>query len=151
MNGILALSIVCVGGMHLTEDYRFVLEVPVNSTLAELASFILDVVNFDDEHQDEFYLANSTRGKKTWFMTDGEMDEDDNAMWDLCLSKIFPLPKHKKLFYLYDFGDSWCFEITKKGKETLAQPDVEYPCIVEEVGIKPEQYGHEQDDLDDGD
>jgi hypothetical protein len=137
--------------MHLTEGYRFVMEVPVDSTLAELASFILGMVNFDTEHLDEFYLANSKRGKKTWFTTDGEWYKDDSAVEDICLSKIFPLPKPKKLFYLYDFGDSWCFEITKKGKEKLANPDVEYPCIVEEEGLKPEQYGREQDDLDAGD
>ena len=146
MNGILTLSIACVGGMYLTEEYRCVLEVPVDSTLADLASFVLGIADFDGDHLDDFYLANSTRGKKTWFTADGKWDPDDSAMWELCLSKVFPLPKPKKLYYLYDFGNSWCFEITKKGKETIAHRDVEYPCIVEEIGRRPKQYGPELDE-----
>lgn len=141
MKRIFNITIVCVDGAYLAEEYRCVLQVPVDSTLGDLASLILGMVNFDDDHLSEFYVANGLRGKKTWFTADGEWDEDDSRMWDVVLSEIFPLPKHKKLFYIYDFGDSWYFQITKKGKEMPALQDVEYPCIVEEKGLKPEQYG----------
>ena len=36
------------------------------------------------------------------------------------LCDIFPLGRNKKLYYVYDFGSSWCFEVVKKGRETAA-------------------------------
>jgi len=144
MSGIFTLSIVCVGGRYLEEPYQFLTKAPVELTLGELASHILEMVNFDrDDHLDQFYLANGIRGQKTWFTPDGEWDDDDAHVMDMQLSAIFPLPKHKKLFYLYDFGASWRFQITKRGKETPSQPKIEYPCTVSETGSKPKEFGDE--------
>ena len=143
MSGIFTLSIVCVGGRYFKEPYQFLIKAPVELTLDDLASHILRMVDFKrDDHLDQFYLANSVRGQKTWFMQDGEWDDDAHVM-DMQLSAIFPLPKHKKLFYLYDFGASWRFQITKRGKETQSQPEIEYPCIVSETGSKPKEFGDE--------
>ncbi len=151
MSVIFTLSIACIAGRHLTEEYRFVLDVPADSTLDDLASFILGMVDFDGEHLSEFYVANGLRGKKTWFTADGEWDEDDSDMWDIRLSDIFPLGRNKKLYYVYDFGASWCFEITKKGKETTALAGLEYPCIVSQEGAKPAEFGYDLNCDDDGD
>lgn len=137
---IFTLAIECVAGMYYKDEYRFVIQIPTESTLEDLASCILGMIDFDNEHASEFFLANGLRGKKIWLTADGEWDEDDSAMWDRRLSQIFPLPKHKKLFYIYDFGESWSFQITKKGKEMPALRDVEYPCYIEEIGTKPIQY-----------
>lgn len=146
MNGIFTLAIDCVGGRHLKEPYQFVLEVPVESTLGDLASYILGMLDFaDDGPLDEFYLANSTRGKKTWFTPDGEWDEDDAHVMVVRLSEIFPLPKHKKLYYLYDFGASWRFQISKQGRQTEALAADMYPCIVSETGNKPKEFGDAED------
>lgn len=142
MSEIFTLGIECVGGRHFNKPYQFVLKVPVESTLGDLASDILDMLDFQDEdHLDEFYLANSKRGKKTWFTPTGEWDEDDAHVMDLRLSEIYPLPKNKKLYYLYDFGASWCFQITKKGRQTVALAGQEYPCLVSETGVKPKEFG----------
>lgn len=146
MSGIFTLAIECVGGRHFKEPYQFVLDVPVESTLGDLASYILGMLDFeDDDHLDEFYLANGTRGKKTWFTPDGEWDEDDAHVTDIRLSEIFPLPKHKKLYYFYDFGASWCFQITKQGRQTEALAANKYPCIVSETGERPKEFGDEED------
>lgn len=152
MSGIFTLSIECVGGRYLKEPYRFVIEAPVELTLGDLASHILGMVDFEGDHLDEFYLANGLRGKKTWFTPNGEWDEDDAHVMDIQLSAIFPLPKHKMLYYFYDFGASWCFQITKRGKEMKSQPEIEYPCIVSETGLKPKEFGDDEDwDGDDED
>jgi hypothetical protein len=152
MSGIFTLLIECVGGRYLKEAYQFAIEAPVELTLGDLASHILWMVDFEeDDHLDEFYLANGLRGKKTWFTPDGEWDDDEHVM-DMQLSAIFPLPKGKKLYYFYDFGASWCFQITKRGKETQSQPELEYPCIVSEAGLKPKEFGDGEDrDGDDDD
>ena len=146
MSGIFTLSIECVGGRFLKEPYQFVIEAPVELTLGDLASHILWMVDFEeDDHLDEFYVANGLRGKKTWFTPDGEWDDDDAHVMDIKLSKVFPLPRNKMLYYFYDFGASWCFQITKRGKETKSQPKIEYPCIVSETGSKPKEFGDDED------
>ena len=141
MSEIFTLSIACVSGMYLTEDYSFVQNVSTDYTLGELASDILAMAKFDGDHMAEFYVANGPRGKKTRLTADGEWDGDDSAMWELPLSGIFPLAKHKKLFYIYDFGASWIFEIRKKGKATLPVAGLKYPYLVSEEGTRPVEYG----------
>ena len=145
MSAIFTLSIACVGGMYLTEEYRFVMDFPEDSTLAQLASDILGVVDFDGDHMSAFYLANGLRGKKTWFTADGEWDDDDSRMLAMPLSEIFPLAKNKKLYYTYDAGASWLFEIRKQGKSSLPLAGLEYPRIVSQEGKKPSEYGPDAD------
>lgn len=143
MSGIFTLAVACVGGRYLTQDYRFVLEVRADSTLGELASCILRTLAFDSEHLSEFYLANGPYGgRKSWFTADGEWDpEGGDDLWACQLARIFPLQKHKKLFYAYDFGASWRFQITKKGREKIARQGLDYPRLVAAEGVKPSQYG----------
>lgn len=148
MSGIFTLLIECVGGRYLNGPYGFVIDAPVELTLGELASHILGMVEFDGDHLAEFYLANGLGGKKTWFTPNGEWNDDDVRVMDMQLSEIFPLPKHKKLYYIYDFGASWCFQISKRGKETTWQPDIEYPCLLSETGLKPLEFGDDDDDWD---
>jgi hypothetical protein len=52
-----------------------VLALPVESTLDELASYILGVVGFDGDHLSSFLMANGPRSKRTWFSASGEWDE----------------------------------------------------------------------------
>jgi hypothetical protein len=56
------------------------------------------------------------------------------------LNQIFPLPKHKKLYYWFDFGDDWIFEIRKQGKERAAAEGGGTPLLIEAEGPKPQQY-----------
>jgi hypothetical protein len=145
MSTFFTLSIECVGGRYFKGPYCFVIEAPVELTLGELASHILGMVDFDGDHLAEFYLASGPHGRKTWFTRNGEWDEDDAHVFDIALSAIFPLPKNKKLYYFYDFGASWRFQITKSGKEIKCQPGTEYPCIVSDTGLKPTEYGDDED------
>lgn len=141
MQKIYTISITCLTGRYLTEAFQFVLDMPADATLDELASCILDVVEFDGDHLSEFYLANSLRGKKLYFTADGAWDDDDSATLDLRLCDIYPLDRNKKMYYAYDFGASWCFEIVKKGKETPPLEGREYPYLVSQEGAKPLEYG----------
>lgn len=146
MSGIFTLAIDCVGGRYLNESYRYVIETPVELTLGELASHILGMLEFEEtDHLDEFYLANSLGGKRTHLTPDGEWDDDSAQVMKIPLSAVFPLPKNKKLFYLFDFGASWRFQITKQGRQTEAQPGTEYPRVVSETGVKPKEFGDDED------
>lgn len=145
MNKICTLSITCVSGRHLSQAYRFELALPVRSTLDELASHILEVIDFDGDHLSSFYLANGPRSKRTWFTASGEWDEHADVP-DTRLCDIFPLGRHKKLYYDYDPGASWLFEIVRKGRETDAVAGHAYPCLVLEEGVKPQEYGVDEED-----
>ncbi|HEX8479592.1 MAG TPA: hypothetical protein VF663_14720 [Telluria sp.] len=144
MNKICTLSITCAAGRHLSQAYRFELALPVQSNLDELASCILEVVDFDGDHLSSFYLANSPHGKRTWFTASGEWN-GDASIPDARLCDIFPLGRHKKLYYDYDPGASWRFEIVRKGRETEAAAGRSYPCLVLEEGVKPQEYGVDEE------
>lgn len=147
MSVIYTLSIACIAGRHLTGPYRFVADVAADATLDSLASLILANVDFDGDHLSDFYLANGPRGKRASLTANGDWDGD--TTWALRLSDLFPLERHKKLYYAYDMGASWCFEITRKGRQSAALPGQDYPRIVSEAGPKPKEYGAD-DDADEG-
>ena len=145
MTAIYRLAIRCVAGLYFKEPFLRVVEVKASTTLNDLHKLIRKLTDFDDDHLTTFYLANTLNGRKTWLVdADATDDEPDiwreGPLWKIRLSEIYPLPKHKKLYYWFDFGDCWIFEIRKQGKESPAKPGVRYPRLLEEEGPKPEQY-----------
>jgi hypothetical protein len=57
------------------------------------------------------------------------------------LEGLFPLPKNMKLFYHFDFGDDWRFEIRKmRNKPKVPEAGVRYPRVIEAQGPKLRQY-----------
>ncbi|MBD8529542.1 MULTISPECIES: hypothetical protein [unclassified Massilia] len=141
MDKIFTLSISCIAGAYLSQAYRFELALAAESTLDELASYILDVVDFEGDHLSSFHLANGPGGRRTWLTARGAWDEDDEEARDLRLCDLYPLEKHKKLYYDYDPGARWCFEIVRKGRATNAVAGQDYPCLLREEGVKPLEYG----------
>jgi hypothetical protein len=58
------------------------------------------------------------------------------------LEGLFPLPKNMKLFYHFDFGDDWRFEIRKmRNKPKEPEAGVRYPRVIEKKGPNLHQYG----------
>ena len=55
------------------------------------------------------------------------------------LNEIYPLNGFK-LYYLFDFGDSWLFEIRKSRKKKVANKQSKVPALIESSGANPEQY-----------
>ena len=138
---ILRLSIECTFGQYLEEPFIRIVELPTVMTLEDLHFFIKDeLVMFDEDHLSGFFIANSWRGDRDWLTESDDLDFDEDRAWLRSLGEIFPLAKHKKLYYLFDFGDSWTFEIRKKGKALKPIPDVAYPRVIHEEGPMPEQY-----------
>lgn len=145
MKSIYTLSIECVCGFYLKEHFLRVVEVLPETTLGELHFLIQELTGFDGDHPSTFYTANTFRGKKVWFTDTGEWDEEHDAidggpLWEIPLDQVFPLPKHKKLYYWFDFGDDWTFEIRKKREAGPHADGVAYPRVIHEEGPKPDQY-----------
>ena len=115
--------------------YRMI-EIESNSNLEDLHLCIQEAVNFKNDHLYEFFIANTVRSSEKI-----RFDDENQAIWDYLLYDLFPLSKHKKLFYLFDYGDSWYFRISKSRKKAkVKEPKVSYPRVVEKVGKNPEQY-----------
>ena len=108
-------------------------------TLGDLHFFMQDLTGFDDDHPSVFYVANTWRGNKTYPMEHEEWDIND-PMWGKTLDQLYPLGPHKKLYYWFDFGDDWTFEIRKQGKGKELNRRAKYPRIVAKEGPKPVQY-----------
>ncbi|WP_045221517.1 IS1096 element passenger TnpR family protein [Desulfonatronum thioautotrophicum] len=139
MSIVYTLSIECVFGAHLEKPFFRVVEVPFDMTLDDLQDYIHELTDFDYDHLSDFYISSSPNGEKKWF-------EHIGGYFGIPLNELYPLPKHKKLYYLFDFGDNWTFEIRRKSSGKKAIPDVEYPRIIKSEGPIPEQYPSFEDD-----
>ena len=133
---IWTLKVTLVSGIYSTGECVRVIEIDSSATLEDLHLAIQRAVDFDDDHLYEFYCARTARSR------DRERFDDENGeLFSRTLTTLFPLPKDRKLFYLFDYGDSWLFSIARTRKapsEPVA--GVEYPRVLESVGDNPEQY-----------
>ena len=137
---ILTLKIECVWGLYLTEAWIRVIEIDEEASLYDLHDFLQDVVDFDRDHLFGFYIANRFHGRKQW-LSESEHKED---MWadyaEILLKDVFPLGR-KKLYYLFDYGDDWTFEVRRSRKRPREpEPGVTYPRVIESIGPNPPQY-----------
>jgi len=110
------------------------------ASLLDLHGMIQDAVSFDRDHPFEFYTANSASpwAEKNWITLAEELDEKVDAFAGTQLKHIWPLGR-KKLYYWFDFGDAWIFEI-RKMRSTKADALLDTPQIIGRVGPDPEQY-----------
>jgi len=123
-------------------QWRRVMEIDEGSTLEELHACIQNAIGFDNDHLYGFYVANSPRSQnKHWY-------DDRNDALGMPVIDLFPLPSGKKLFYLFDFGDNWLFQLAKsRHKPKPMKKGVEYPRVSEAYGPNPNQYP-EQEEFD---
>jgi hypothetical protein len=111
---------------------------PDNATLDDLAYAILDSVDFDDdEHLYEFTYRNRFGGKSS--VSHPYMDE---GPWgDRVRLATFPLELGQTMEFLFDFGDSWEFDVTlEKIEPPGGKSKIKKPKILEKHGKAPRQY-----------
>lgn len=109
------------------EPWSRVIEVKEDTTFRRLHTYIQKVVNFDDDHLYEFYIGKNPVNRS------GAIKKGTK------LHDVYPLVGYK-VYYLFDFGDSWLFQIKKSRKKLQEEKDVKYPRLVKSVGENPEQY-----------
>jgi hypothetical protein len=103
------------------------IEVKEDFSLRKLHKYIQKIVNFDDDHLYEFYLGRNPRNRSHAVPKSTE------------LNQIYPCTG-LKLYYLFDFGDCWLFEIRKSRKKKVVVNKQKYPVVIESFGVNPEQY-----------
>jgi hypothetical protein len=116
--------------------WHAVLEVDSSSTLNELHVAIQNAVKFDKDHLYEFFIARTVRSSDR-----KHFDMEDGSLHITRVADVLPLPKDRKLFYLFDYGDNWIFRVSMTRRQ-LFEPEkgVQYPRLIQEVGDRPEQY-----------
>ena len=120
------------------KQWQCTLEIPVDYSLEDLHYEIQAAVNFDNDHLYEFYIA------KTHSSANAEVIQCDyNAIETTTIADITLKMKGKKLFYLFDYGDNWLFQISKSRKKPF-EPKARaiYPRIAFKQGRKPKQYAY---------
>jgi len=140
-NMIWTLSVKPVGGLYLEEDCVRVIEIGSRASLYTLHDAIQDAVDFDRDHLYEFFAGRHCRHRKLVF--DDEFSDmcDPYRYEEISLEDVYPLPKGLKLYYHFDFGDDWYFEVRKSRKKAKEpEPGVKYPRVVEAIGPNPVQY-----------
>ena len=109
------------------EPWSKVIEVKEDFTLLKLHKYIQKLVDFDDDHLYEFYLGKNPRNRS------GSVPKNTK------LNDIYPLTGYK-IYYLFDFGDSWLFQVKKLRKKLEEDKKVKYPKLIKSTGINPKQY-----------
>jgi len=128
--------------MYLADECVRVIEIDDSASLLDLHAAIQDGVGFDFDHSFEFFAGRNFRNRKLLFGAMGDWEDETDTLDDVTLQKVYPLPKKLKLYYHFDFGDDWYFEIRKSRKNPAPpRPRVKYPRVVERIGADPQQYG----------
>lgn len=138
---ILTLTVECVDGMYLEDECVRVIEIDETASLYDLHEAIQDAVGFARDHPFEFFLANSAspQAHKRWLTEQEKWEEKERDFFRTRLNSIYPLGR-KKLYYLFDFGDDWTFEIRKGRGAKKPESGVRYPRVVQSIGPNPKQY-----------
>lgn len=120
-----------------------VIEIQSDATFLDLHEAIQEAVDFDNDHLFDFYIGRHPNSRA--YSVGGESNWDTfnpvKAYGEIPLSSLWPLPSGMKLYYLFDFGDNWIFQVNKtRHKDKIAIPGVKYPRVIEAKGKNPEQY-----------
>ena len=137
---IYTLSVKCAWGLYLTEPCVRVIEIRDNATLLDLHYAIQKAVEFDCDHMFEFFAGRNYRKRAIIFSEASEPECDAGVKDEISLQRIWPLPKSMNLFYRFDFGDDWKFQINKERAVRPPEKGVRYPRVVRSTGPNPEQY-----------
>lgn len=142
---IVKLKIACIRGISLRDECVRVVAMDDASSLYDLHDMIQDAVSFDRDHLFTFYTANSGSpwAKRHRIAVTEDWDEMADALDRIKLKDIWPLDR-KKLYYWFDFGDDWIFEITKM-RSTKADASLPSGTILERIGPDPHQYPLSED------
>lgn len=106
------------------------------ATLEDVHLLIQDAVQFDDDHGYEFFIArtHSSRAKEVF-------DDENGELYHRTLTSLFPLPAKHALFYRFDYGDNWIFQIKPaRGAASAAVGGEVASGLIGESGTRPVQY-----------
>jgi hypothetical protein len=133
---ILTLKIKLLFGLYSKDDWEGTFEVDESTLLIDLHDAINRALRFDDDHMFEFYVARTPRSSDRV-----HYDDENGRLYDTKIGNLYPLPTDRNLYYLFDYGDSWLFKVSKS-RQQPRKPKlrVKYPRLIHTEGKRPEQY-----------
>jgi hypothetical protein len=139
---IWTLQIRLLSGRWADKPWAVTIALDASSTLEDLHHIIQQAADFDNDHLYGFYVARTPWSRDRVRYDDEDEDgRESDALFTTTLEDLFPLPKDRRLFYLFDYGDYWIFQISQTRKKPfVAEPGIDYPCLIGESGEKPPQY-----------
>ena len=143
---IVELTIKCLGCSFKAADCSKVVEFDSEDNLETLHHLIITSFEFGWDHLTMFFVGRSgspySSGNKAVYQEEpDEYDDSISGNYEVTLAEVYPLPKSCKLFYCYDFGDEWIFQIKKSRKKpSVPVAGVTYPRVIKAIGTNPEQY-----------
>jgi len=128
-------------GMYLEERCVRIIEIDERASLYDLHDAIQDAVEFERDHPFDFFLANSESpfAKRQRFTKAETWEDKEDDFQRITLKDVYPL-KQKRLYYLFDFGDNWLFEVRKGRGLKYPEDGLRYPRVVNRIGSNPVQY-----------
>ena len=136
---IYTLTVTAVSGAYLEEECARVVEIDESATLEDLHLAIQKAVSFGSDHLYDFYAGRHCRNRQLRYSDEEDWEAREGDFGRLQLSDVYPL-NGLKLYYWFDFGDNWIFEIRKARKVQHAESGRSYPRVIETHGPNPEQY-----------
>ena len=130
------LKIKLIEGIYFEHDWQGEIEIAEINSLGQLHMCIQEAVRFEADHLYDFSVGTSERARDRIVY-----ECDDNGRLTISFKKLLPFADGKKIFYCFDYGDNWLFQLSKSRKKPKQpEEDVEYPRLISEKGIKPVQY-----------
>lgn len=120
-----------------------VIRMNLYDSLYDLHRMIQKAVAFDDDHLFEFTVGSGMM-KRSYTMSDAMSSEGGLPVEETRLGDL-ELRRGQNFTYLFDFGDSWWFDI-----KVLEIRDgmVEEPEVIKAVNAAPEQYPDYEEDME---
>lgn len=133
---IISLNIKLVDGHH-EGDWKCEIELDEDkASLGDLHQAIQDAVGFDNDHPYDFFVARGPRSSRR-----KNFPCDNSGHLATGLKELYPLENSNRVFYRFDFGDEWIFQIGRSRKKPKSpEAGKTYPRVVSEEGTKPTQY-----------
>lgn len=115
--------------------YRTI-EMSENQTLDHLHQAIFDAFDFEEMHLYSFFMNN-----RAWSPPQYEYcaPQADGRKADKVKVSLLRLKPKQKFLYLFDYGDSWEFEIEFIGNGKK-ENKIKYPKVIKSAGESPTQY-----------
>lgn len=125
--------------------YRHI-QISTDVTLTDLAEIILEVFEFENDHLYAFYMDNKLWSQKAAYYGHTQEvsmweDSSQESTNDIKLGDFNFAPKAQFKF-LFDFGDSWCFQckVLRAVNEKMLDGETLYYDVLKTKGEPPKQY-----------
>ena len=107
-----------------------------NHYLSDLHLAIQEAFDFDDDHLYAFYIGGKRKAGRAIYCA--YVEEEGKTANEINIADL-RLFRSQKIFYLFDFGDEWWFDI-KLLKIDKESPLPLQPVVIGSEGESPEQY-----------